>query len=318
MSETPAGAHRPDSALADFLAPLVIREIATIAGIDAAVAAEQYPDYVVMYQGTKIGKQANVEQMATLIRQRGGVPPEHGGLRKYVLKAQSAITERVAGTTATLQAMRVAEVNLLKLYTDTLEQVQGPAKEALRRALGRTLVHCHLLTAHIAKRTSIARETDSLPYPLDRYFAGPTAKACMRCHLDRPGALKALERGDPHPYTYICAGCHVDVRAEFPPDLASQMDRWPHRVQESRVLQHAIGRPSVLNAIHTVLHPLSGLASETPVRTEAKAVLVPELAPSPKPAANDPPAVLVAEPRTAAETTYVAHLFDFRSVRASW
>jgi hypothetical protein len=140
----------------------------------------------------------------------------------------------------------------------------------------------------------------------------------MRCHLDRPGPLPALERRDPHPYTYICAACHVEARAEFPPDLASQMDRWPRRVQEARVLQHAIGRPSVLRAIHTVLHPLSGLAVETPLRAADRAVVVPALEASPTPIAAGTPAVLTADPRTAAESAYVAELFDYRSVRASW
>jgi hypothetical protein len=315
---TRASAHRADAPLETLLAPLLIREIATIAAIDAAIAAEKYPDYVVMYQGTKTGKQSNVEQMATSIRRLGGVPPEHGGLRKYVLEAQSAITERVAGTTATLQAMRVGELSLLRLYTDTIQQVDGLARRALGKALGRTIVHCHLLTAHIAKRTAAARDADSLPLPLDRYFVGPRAKACMRCHLDRPGTLPALERGDPHPYTYVCAGCHDDVRAEFPPDLASQMERWARRVQDDRVLQHAIGRPSVLNAIHSVLYPLSGLAAETPVRAEKKALLVPALASPPSPAADETSAVLAVRPHTAAEGEYVAKLFDYRSVRASW
>jgi hypothetical protein len=310
--------HVTDTALDDRLAPLLTQEIAAIAALDAAIAAEKYPDYVVMYRATKTGKQANVEQMATLIRRRGGVPPEHGGLRKHVLKAQSAITERVAGTTATLQAMRVAEVGLLRMYTQTLEQAQGLTREALRKALGRTLVHCHLLTAHIAKRTGATGELEHLPHPLARYFAGPTAKACMRCHLDRPGVLDALERGDPHPYTYICAGCHADVRAEFPPDLASQMERWPRRVQEARVLQHAIGRPSVLDAIHSVLFPLSGLAAERPVRAEEKAVLLPSLEPPPAPSRDASRAVLAVEPRTSGEAAYVAQLFDYRSVRASW
>jgi hypothetical protein len=258
MTETPASSSQSH---AGDLDPLLTREIAAIAAIDSAIAAEEDPAYVVMYQGTKTGKQANVEQLATLIRRSGGVPPEHGGLRKHVLKAQLAITERVAGTTATLHAMRSAELDLLRMYTQTLEQVEGLTKKGLRKALARTLVHCHLLTAHIAKRTGNPGEAENLPQPLERYFAGPRAKACMRCHLDRPGALKALERGDRHPYTYICAGCHVDVRAEFPRDLASQIDRWPQHLQEARILQHAIGRPSVLNAFHAVLYPLSVRAS---------------------------------------------------------
>jgi hypothetical protein len=297
---------------------LIEREIAAIAALDAAIAAEKYPDYVVMYHGTKTGKQANVEQMATLIRRRGRIPPEHGGFRKYALKSQSAIAERIAGTTTTLQAMRVDELSLLKLYTQAIGQVEGLPRAGLRKALGRTLVHCHLLTAHIAKRTASAREAETLPQPLHRYFAGPAAKACMRCHLDRPGALSSLERSDPHPYTYICAACHGDVRGEFPRDLASQLDNWPERVQHARILQHAIGRPSVLNAIHTVLYPLSGLPAERPVRAEANAVLVPELQPPPTPSVDKARTVLAVEPRTAAEAEYVAELFDYRSVRAFW
>jgi hypothetical protein len=315
---TRAESDRPDVRVERLFSPLIVHEIAAIAGINTAIGAETHPDYVVLYHGAKTGKQANVEQMTTVIRRRGGIPPEHGGLRKYVLQSQAAVVERVAGTTATLQAMRAGEVTLLKLYTEAIAQVEGIARTALRKALGRTLVHCHVLTAHIAKRTGATRDVNSLPQPLDRYFAGQTAKACMRCHLDRPGSLPALERVDPHPYTYVCAGCHVDVRGEFPPDLAAQIDRWPQHVQHARVLQHATSRPSMLNAIHTVLYPLSGLAAEVPVRSGEKAVMVPPPEPPPTPAADEPRTVLTAEPRTAAEAAYVAELFDFRSVRARW
>ena len=301
-----------------LLAPLITREIATIAGIDAAIAAEAYPDYVTMYQAAKAGKQANVAQMVTLVRQCGGEPPEYGGLRRHLLKSGTAVVERIAGTTATLHAMRAGEVGLLKGYTDGMRQVQGVARLALRKALSRTLVHGNLLTAHIAKRSGHPAEAASLAHPLDRYFAGRAAKACMRCHLDRPGAYPALERGDPHPYTYICAGCHVDVRAEFPADLASQFDRWPRHMQEARVLQHAIGRPSILNAIHTVLYPLSGLKAERPVPAEKHAVTLPAPEPAPVPAAGETRTILTADPRTPGETEYVAELFDFRSVRAFW
>jgi hypothetical protein len=297
---------------------LITGEIASIAAIDTAIAAEYRPDYVVMYQATKTGKQSNVEQMAALIRRCGGVPPEHGGFRRYVLKSQSAIVGRIAGTTAALQGMRADELRLLKHYTETIQRVEGMQRDGLRKVLGRTLMHFHLLTAHIAKLTGSAREAKSLPHPLDRYFAGQTAKACMRCHLDRPGALPALERRDPHPYTYLCAGCHDDVLAEFPPDIASQIARWPQRVQQARVMQHAVGRPSVLNAIHHVLFPLSGLTAERPARAEEEAVSMPELAPPPSPSAGEPRALLAVEPRTTGEASYVAELFDYRSVRASW
>jgi hypothetical protein len=235
-----------------------------------------------------------------------------------VLKAESALTERVAGTTATLRAIRVAELQLLKSYTDAIELAEGLANRALRKALGRTLVLCHLLTAHIAKRTGNRREADVLPEPLARYFAGPEAKACMRCHLDRPGAWPALERRDPPPYTYVCAGCHAEVRGEFPPDLALQIDRWPARVQEARVLQHAIGRPSVLNAVHKVLHPLSGLAEGLPAPAAEKAIDMPAVASAPCPRPDERPAVLTAEPHSEGEASYVRALFDYRTVCSSW
>jgi hypothetical protein len=303
--------------LEHLLAPLIAREIAAIAAIDAAIAREKQPDYVVMYHAAKTGKQANVEQMATLVRRRGRTPPERGGFRKYVLTSRSAIAERFVGTTAALQAMRMDELSLLRRYTEFLEQVEGLARDALRKALARTLVHCHLLTAHIAKRTGSDREVDSLPQPLDRYFAGSAVKACMRCHLDRPGAWPALERRDPHPYTYICAGCHADVRTEFPPDFASQIDRWPQHVQHARVLQRAMGRPSLLNAIHTVLYPLSGLPAERPVRAAEKARVSP-VEPAPMRLVDDTRTVLAVEPRTEGEAAYVAELFDYRSARAFW
>src|SRR6185295_11261502 len=104
-------------------------------------------------------------------------------------------------------------------------------------ALGRALVHTHVLTAHVAKRTGSEAEARLLPAPLDSYFAGDKPRACMRCHLDRPGTVGALERTAPHPYTYLCAACHDEVLAEFPPDLAIQFDRWPGEAREAKVLQ---------------------------------------------------------------------------------
>ena len=56
------------------LTPLVTREISGIAALDTAIAHESAPDYVVMFQDAKNAKQANVEQMAALIRMQGGTP----------------------------------------------------------------------------------------------------------------------------------------------------------------------------------------------------------------------------------------------------
>jgi hypothetical protein len=314
IRRTPAS----DAPLERRLAPLLMREIAAIAAIDSAIAAERRPDYVVMYQGSKTGKQANVEQLATVIRRGGGIPPENGGLRKYILQTLSAITERYAGTTATLHAMRAAELDILQRYLKALDQLEGLSKHAVRKALGRAIVHYHLLTAHIAKRAGVDREAQILPLPLDRYFAGPLAKACMRCHLDRPGALPALERRDPHPYTYICAGCHVEVRGEFSPDLVSQMDRWPDGARQARVLQRALGRPSKLTAMYSVLYPLSGLVAAPPVRSAGDDASTSVAEPSPTSASDDTPVDVTVEPQSVEEAAYLIELFDYRSVRRSW
>ena len=304
-------------ALARQLEPLIAREIAGIAAIDMAIARESAPDYVVMFQGAKNGKQANVEQLATLIRMQGGAPDERGGLRKTLTKTQAAVTARIS-TTMTLKAMRLAEIELMTMYSEAVGQADGLTRRALTKALGRTLVHTHLLTAHIAKRTRSQAEARLLPAALADYFAGAKARACMRCHLDRPGASGALERRDPHPYTYICAACHDEVVGEFPPDLAAQIDRWPREVREARVLQHGIGRVSMLNAIGRVLHPLSGLEPELPTPAAERAVIVPAMTPTPGPAPNERRGALTVDKPEGEEGEYVEVLFSVTQVQRNW
>jgi len=298
------------------LTALAAREIAGIAAIDAAVP-QLPPDLVVLCHDTKGGKQANVEQMATLVRMAGGIPSESGGIRRIVMKAQSAAASRV-NVTLTLQAMRLAESRLVTLYSEAVAGADGIAKRALTKALGRAIVHAHVLTAHLAKRTGSEAEARTLPFPLTDYFAGPDAKACMRCHLDRPGALGALERTDPHPYTYICAACHDEVLAEFPPDLADQMDQWPKTVRQSKVIQHAISRVSKLNAIGRVLHPLSGIAPEIPVPAASLAAIVPAMTPTPGPAEGERPGVMIIAPAERLEQEYSEQLFDPTRIRRAW
>ena len=299
------------------LEPLVTREISGIAAIDAVIAHESAPDYVVMFQAAKNGKQANVEQMATLIRMLGGTPDERGGLRKTFAKTQASIAARVS-TTKTLQTMRVAEIELITLYTDSVATAEGLAKRALRKALGRALVQSHLLTAHIAKRTNSAAEAQLLPGPLDDYFAGADPRACMRCHLDRPGKSGALERTDPHPYTYLCAACHDEVVGEWPPDLASQVDRWPQQVREAKVLQHGLGRVSRLNAMGRILHPLAGLEPELPVPAAERAVIIPAMTPTPGPAPSERGGVLTIVKGDGLEGEYIDELFTASRVWKQW
>jgi hypothetical protein len=306
-----------DARVEQSLAPLIAREIAGIAAIDTAIAAESAPDYVVMLHDAKMAKQANVEQLTTLVRMRGRTPDERGGLRKALTKTQSAIASRVS-TTAMLRVMRAAEIELVTLYSQALGQSDGLAKRALTRTLGRALVHAHLLTAHLAKRSGNQADIDLLPAPLDDYFAGAAARACMRCQLDRPGRSGPLERGDPHPYTYICAACHDEVLGEFPADLALQMDRWPREVREARVMQHAIGRVSKLNAIGRVLHPLAGLEPELPTAAAERAVIVPAMTPTPRPAAGERPGAIEIETADGLEGEYVRQLFSVVQVRRNW
>src|SRR5512138_2872215 len=206
--------------------------------------------------------------------------------------------------------MRRIEIDMLQRYREASQSATGMSAHALRKALGRTLIHCHVLTAHIAQWTEHASEAANLPYPLRHYFAGPQIKVCMRCHLDRPGSRPALERSDPHPYTYICAGCHDDVSREFPADLEVQMDRWPDRVREARVIQQALGRASILNASQTVLHRLSGVSPELPNPAAEKASRLTAVAPPPAPDANESTGVLTVGGAGQPESDYVAALFD--------
>ncbi len=305
------------ASLQQQLEPLIAREMAGIAAIDTAMAYESAPDYVVMFQAARNGKQANVEQMATLVRMLGGTPDERSGIRKAVATTQAGIASRVS-TTLTLRTMRRAEAELITLYSEATVRAEGLVRQALRRALGRALVHTHLLTAHLARRTGSDAEARLLPRPLAEYFAGVDAHACMRCHLDRPGSSCVLERIDPHPYSYLCAACHDEVLAEFPPDLAVQMDRWPREVREARVLQHGLGRVSGLNAIGRVLHPLAGIEPELPTAAAERAVIVPAMTPTPGPTPSEQHGVLTLENGDGPEAEYIDQLFSATQVWKNW
>ena len=299
------------------LEPLITREISGIAAIDTAIAHTSAPDYVVMFQGAKNGKQANVEQLATLVRMHGDSPDETGGVRKMLTRTQAAISSRVS-TTMTLRAMRLSEIELVTLYSKTLDRSDGLVRRALLKALGRAMVHAHLLTAHLAKRTGSKGDAALLPARLADYFVGPEPRACMRCHLDRAGAAGALERRDPHPYTYICAACHDEVLGEFTPDLAVQIDRWPREVREAKVMQHAIGRVSKLNAIGRVLYPLAGLEPELPTPAAEHALMVPAMTPTPGPAPGERRGVVDIDTAEGLEGEYVRELFSPGQTWRNW
>jgi hypothetical protein len=298
------------------LSGAIAREMSGIAAIDTAVGYAS-PDYVVMFHDAKMGKQANVEQMATLVRMHGGTPDERGGVRLTLTRTQAAITSRVS-TTLTLRAMRLAEIELVGFYSEAVSGADGLVRRGLRKTLGRALFNAHLLTAHLAKRTGSDADASVLPAPLDDYFVGDEARACMRCHLDRRGATGSLERRDPHPYTYICAACHDEVLGEFAPDLAVQIDRWPRAVREAKVIQQAIGHVSKLNAIGRVLHPLAGLEPELPMPASERAVIVPAMTPTPGPARGERSGALAVDIGDGLEGEYVKELFSAREVWRTW
>ena len=91
---------------------------------------------------------------------------------------QAGMAARVS-TTATLRAMRVAEIKLVTLYCEAVGRVDDLARRALRKALGNggELVDTYLLTAHLAKRTDSEAEARLLRSPLGQCFAGATARA---------------------------------------------------------------------------------------------------------------------------------------------
>jgi hypothetical protein len=217
-----------------------------------------------------------------------------------------------------VRGLQVAEIELVDLYSKAVSGADGLVRRALRKTLGRALVRIHLLTAHLAKRTGSDADAGLLPAPLDKYFVGDEARACMRCHLDRPGDAGALERRDPHPYTYICAACHDEVLGEFAPDLAAQIEQCPRTVRSAKVIQHALGHVSKLNAIGRVLHPLAGLEVEMPIPTSARAVIAPALTPTPGPAPGERPGALAVDVGDGLEGEYVKALFSAREVWRTW
>ncbi len=310
----------PAPGLLHRLAPLIRLEVASIGALESAIAHESAPDFVVLFQDTKTAKQANVVQMATVIRSGGGAPEESGGILKPLLKAQAAVLDSLS-LSATLRSMRLTEAGLVTAYAAALEAADVAAeRKAIRKSLGRAIVHVHVLTAHLAHLTGNAEDRNALPHPLRDYIAGtgPGSRACMRCNLDRPGRFPALERRDPHPFAYVCAGCHGEVLAEFPPDLSEQMDRWPAAVREARVVQRAVGRPSKLNAFYQVLFPLSGLPAEVPVPAAERAIDMPVPTPVPGPAAGEETGELQVPASEDAEGLYVARLFGYRDPSRYW
>jgi hypothetical protein len=307
----------PDK-LAAQLSPLIQLEVASIGAIESAGPREAHAGYAVLFQETKSGKQANVEQMNTLLRLAGKPQVESGGLMEPILHLQTLALQR-ANTTAMLGAMRLVEETLVARYRETVKELEGLERRAMEHVLNRTTKHWMILIAHIAQRKEGNYDrADLLPLPLSSYFATTEDRVCMRCLLDRPGEHPALEKEDPH--TYLCSACHEEAMAAFPPDLRAQMPRWTEEAHRDRVLHKALGRPEKLAAIKEVHAVLAGLPPEVPAPTPLKVDATPGGGGSRRSAADQPASdvVLPREGATADELAYTDLQFDFRSVRRNW
>jgi hypothetical protein len=319
MASRPRLATAP-KALADELQPLIRLELASIAAIDRVAPDEEQPGYVWLLRASKNGKQANVEQMTTLLRMAGQQPAQGGGMLKPLLEAQTLMLHKLS-TPAALKAMRTVQEELVARYRAAHAKLTGFAKNGLERPLHRATAQWMLLIAHVAQR----QEGDStllkaLPLPLSSYFASAEDRVCLRCLLDRAGALPALEKRAPFPYTYVCSACHDEVLADFPPDLRAQADDWPTDVRHNRVIERAGGRVSKLRAEREVHTVLSGLPPDVPVPAANRSPKTPSPLAGRRRTTTQPPSELdIARAGAGAdEQAYTDLLFDFRSVRLNW
>jgi len=312
-----------ESDLVDQLGSCIRREIASIGALDVAIAAEEHPGYIALFRGAKSEKQAAVEQLSTLTRMRGGSPPESAFFREPILKAETlgaSIRRRLV-----LEALRAGEKTLVDEYTKLRdEQTEELEKKVFGRVLERAVKRWHVLTAHIAREggdRGDGEEARSLPRPLADYFAASAvseALVCMRCYFDRPGSRKPLARSAPrHPETYVCAACHDEVLADFPPDLRPQVESAPEARREALVIEKALGRPQTLKAAKTVLATLSGLTPEPPVPARAPI----EESPQRRQWAVEKGEAEVEIPTEGAsrkEAEYLEALFDPKAVARNW
>jgi len=302
-----------------LLNPLVHRELATIGAIDAVIPREKNPGYVMVLRAAKASKQANVEQMSTMIRVAGVQPSESGGALESMLQLQSSMARR-AGTLMMLRAMRLAEAEIVREYSEIVDRLDGIFRTGIDKCWRRAIKRLTILTAHIAKRGGRpdVEERLALPMPLNRYFAHDDDRVCFRCLFDRPGHHNPLERGNDHPYVYLCSACHDEVLADFPPDIAEASKHWSDHDLEMHVLEKALGRPSKLKAELLVLAKMSDVSPDMPPP------------PLPRKAAFDaaPKRRTTAEPRprtelggiadSPLEQAYTDALFDYDTVRSNW
>lgn len=172
-------------------------------------------------------------------------------------------------------------------------------------------------TRHKAKRTGSKADADLLPVSLDDYFVGANrARACGVISIGPvpPARWNGMIRI--HTPTFargVATRCSVNSR------LTSrlQMDRWPREVRDAKVIQHAIGHVSKLNAIGRVLHSLARLEPEVPTPASERA-LMPAMTPTPGPASGERRGVVDIDTAEGLEGDDVRQLFSPKQAWRSW
>jgi hypothetical protein len=122
------------------------------------------------------------------------------------------------------------------------------------------------------------------------------------------------------PETYLCAACHDEVVAAFPPDLQLQVPRWDADTRRDRVLHHAFGRPQKVRAMTEVHAVLAGLEPQIPPKAATRRDQSPPADVARYVLTESAMSDLEIDRDGAApdELAYTDLLFDFRSVRRSW
>jgi hypothetical protein len=303
--------------VAERISPLLRLEIASIGAIMATTNREKDSGYAYLFREAKTGKQANAEQMNTLLRLAEHKQVERGGLSEPVLRLQTLALQKT-NTTAMLQAMALVEETLVARYRDLTKELNGFELRAMSVVRDRAVKHWMILVAHIAQRKDgDSSHASLLPLPLSSYFASEADHVCMRCLLDRPGESPALEKENP--YTYVCAACHDEVAGEFPSDLAPGLERSPVALRHDRIIEKALSRPQKLKAIKEVHAAYAGVQPMVPPPAKDRRDASPP-ARIKYPMMRQPASDISIERDGVApdELAYTDLLFDFRSVRRSW
>jgi hypothetical protein len=264
------------------------RELAMIASIDGALAKESNPELVVLLRALKEGHQEAHGQVAALARLEHRPPAKPWPLASMVMQLEGLLA-RSYSAKASLDALRSLEHSFEVAYTEARDDSEGKRRDVFDHLAKRSSQRVYVLT-HRGTHT------------------------CMRCLLDRPGPDERLVRERPH--IYICAACHTEVRASFPPDIKAQLEAWPARVRESRIIERALGRPSKQKAkdeIHTVLAGQDRIVGPKPAGN-APRVEQRVSGPVERPESN----LVITATDAEHESTYTEQLFDYQSMRARW